>query len=380
MIRDVCNVLSAMRRSSIELFEWKREHVMKKRLPNKPDWAGLTTRSGSLPLTGIRLAHAVVKADYLIARNYALPSLGFLLQMDQIIDFRSSANLRLLNGASSILNDISQSSLTGRVGQGLSLLFAESQGYDFVGHLASNASVLAHVAASGSKRVADFMFENSAGDRMILESKATFSLHTNECSSVKTVLKQALKEQVDPWMAIVTPSPSKGFAVYSCLREMGNATPSSIVFVDPPGQKGGIQIELPLDWVRRQNYAAWLRVMGLRDAADRLRSASESAKIDRGPQEIGMRIANIQEREFAILWSIERPLAFLHTRFCIGVDAKALRAVSAAIQGSPNALLDYSPLRPDDVDREAPMSILSDGTIFGLISREDFAGAENFLL
>src|SRR5688572_16830671 len=96
--------------SSIELFEWNRPNVMMKRLPNNPVWSSFATHFATLPVTGIRLAHAVVKADYLIARNYALPSLGFLLQMDQIIDFGSSTNLRLLPGASSILNDVSQTS------------------------------------------------------------------------------------------------------------------------------------------------------------------------------------------------------------------------------------------------------------------------------
>jgi hypothetical protein len=366
--------------SSIELFEWNRQDVMKKRLPNKPAWASLANQSGSLPLTGMRLAHAVVKADFLIARNYVLPSVGFLLQMDQIIDFGSSANLRLLRGASSILNDVSQTSLTGRVGQGLSLLFAESRGYDFVGHLGSDASVLAHLAALGRRRAADFMFEDSTGDRMILESKATFSLQTNECSSVKTVLRQALKEQVDPWMGVVTPSPSKGFAVYSCLRETDNVTPSALVFVDPPGQKGSIQVELPSDWVRRQNYAAWLRVMGLRDAAVRLRSASEFSKIEGKPTETRMRIVTVQGRNFAVLRAVERPLSFRGTRFSVGMDVDALRAVSNAIQGSPDALIEYSPLRRDDVVRGAPMSILSDGTIFGLAPLKDFAGTEDFLL
>lgn len=105
MLKYVCNVMASMGPSAIDLYEWKRADVLKKRLSNKPLWSHLATSVGILPFTGIRLAHAVVKADYLIKRNFALPSLGFILQMDRIIDFGSSANIKLMPGASSILAD-----------------------------------------------------------------------------------------------------------------------------------------------------------------------------------------------------------------------------------------------------------------------------------
>jgi hypothetical protein len=374
-LRGLCNVLASMRAHSIEVFEWDRADVMLPRLPRDPIWSTYATSANALPVTGMRLAHSVVKADYLIARNYALPSLGFLLQMDEIMDFRTSGNLRLLPGASSILNDVSQTGLAARVRQGLSLLFAEQQGYAFVGHLASDPWVLSYVSTFGRQRVADFLFEDSAGDRMLLESKATFSLQNNECSRVKSVLKQALREQVDPWMGRIAPTPAKGFAIYSCLREAGNPTPSSITFVDPPPGKDDSPIELPSDWAKRHNYGGWLRAMGLRRAASRLRGDEENAG---EPENIRFRLAHIGARQFAVLppWLGRREYA---GQIAIGIDVAALRAISAAIQGAPDALLEYRPAALPETSVNA-QSILNDGTIFGLIDASSFDGVENFRL
>ena len=334
-------------------------------------------QAGILPLTGIRLAHAVVKADYLIKRNYALPSLGFLLQMDQIIDFGSSSNLRLMPGASSILADVTQSSLAGRVGQGLSILFAEARGYYFLGHLRSDPTVLTHLATTGSERVADFLFEHDDCSRMILESKASFTLEDNACTPIKRTLKKALSEQVVPWMGIVTPTPSKGYAPYSCLREVGNSTRSALIFVDPPGTAGeGPPVKLPEDWARRQNYAGWLRATGLPDAAGRLR-ASPDTKMAGEPIAVPMAVVAIGGKRYGVLTSFDRLPSM---RFAIGIEVDALRAISAAIAGSPAKLLEYQPQRREEGEQTEPLSILSDGTLFGLVHRKSFEQFEMFRL
>lgn len=381
MIGNICNVIAAAGNTSIELFEWSQLNIKKKRLANKPSWSTYGRSAGAMALTGIRLAHAVVKADYLIARNYALPSLGFLLQMDRIIDFSSTSNLRLFPGASSILNDVTQSSVVGRVGQGLSLLFAESRGYNFVGHLASDSSVVAHLStAAARERVADFLFEDSFNERMILESKATFSLLSNECTPVKTVLKKALIEQVDEWMRIVTPSPKKGYALYSCLRETGNPTASAIVFVDPPERRGDFNIELPADWVRRHNYAAWLRLMGLPDAADRLRAQPEWHKVDHTPTTVRFSIVDIGGREFAVRTARGRTKHLPHSLFVIGLEVNALRAISAAIGGSADELKAHSGQPGPQFDQASRLSIFRDGTVFGLVDLRSFKGNREFFL
>ncbi|SMC51193.1 hypothetical protein SAMN06297251_10381 [Fulvimarina manganoxydans] len=380
MLKYVCNVMASMGPSAIDLYEWKRADVLKKRLSNKPLWSHLATSVGILPFTGIRLAHAVVKADYLIKRNFALPSLGFILQMDRIIDFGSSANIKLMPGASSILADVTQSSLAGRVGQGLSILFAEARGYNFLGHLGSDPTVLAYLAATGSERVADFLFEHEDSSRMILESKASFTLEDNVCTPIKRTLKRALSEQVIPWLGAVTPTPSKGYAAYSCLRETGNSTRSAIVFVDPPGKEDdGPQVHLPKDWVRRQNYAAWLRVMGLHDASNRLKS-NRDTEITGGPSDVLMPVVAIDGRRYGILRLSEPSINLIEMSFVIGIEVGALRAISDSIAGEPKALIEYQPYRREEREQAEPLSILSDGTLFGLIRRKRVERIEVFRL
>lgn len=172
-------MLAPFRRNSIELYEWQRGDVLSaKKLPKGTKWESKATRNGELGLTGFRLAHAVMKADFLDHSQLVFPSIGFLLQVDRIIDFGSKSNLRLQQGASNSLGDIAQSSLTGRLGQGLSLLFAEAQGYHFVGHLESDPTVRQNFGRVGLKRVADFMFETQDQARMILESKAAVQFIT----------------------------------------------------------------------------------------------------------------------------------------------------------------------------------------------------------
>lgn len=380
MIWNICNVLASMRHNWIDLYEWQCADVQQRKLPANAEWSIFATNVGPMPLTGIRLAHAVIKADFLIARNYLLPSLGFLLQMDQILEFGSLSNLRFQTGARAGLADVTQSSTVGRLGQGLSLLFAERQGYNFVGHLASDPSVIASLPMMISKRVADFMFEGAAGDRMILESKATFSLADNLCSPVKTTLKNALEEQVIPWMSIIHPSPSKGYAVYSCMRETGNPTGSAIIFVDPPSSKGEFRIELPGDWARRRNYAAWLKVMGAWGAAERLEGLPTLEVGSQARRRTNFRIAKISGREFAIVPSLQRPALFKNMRFAIGMEVAALKAVEAAIDGSTDALLAYEASGATDIDPAIPLSILGDGTIFGVIDGGQIWSSKSFML
>jgi len=144
MILGLYRLMRASGSSSIDVFEWQRADVMKKRLPNNPQWCEFASPKAKLLFSGWDLAHAVVKTDFLVERNLILPGIGFLLQMDQVLDFPPPSNLRHAPGAANVLNDFTQTSVTGPVGQGLSMLFAHSRGYAFVGHLGSDAAVRAY--------------------------------------------------------------------------------------------------------------------------------------------------------------------------------------------------------------------------------------------
>lgn len=58
------------------------------------------------------------------------------------VDFQSAANLSLVSGSPATLNDFTRTSLSGRLAQGLSILFAHENDYCLVGHLASDPAVL----------------------------------------------------------------------------------------------------------------------------------------------------------------------------------------------------------------------------------------------
>lgn len=398
MIRSLCNMLMAFGQKSVEVYEWDRHTIVGGRLDDHAAWVNVTNPRAQLQFTGWELAHAVVKADFVTSGNYGLASLGFLFQMDRILDFTSSPNLRLATGAARAMNDVTKTSVIGRVGRGLSILFAQSLDYRFACHLATLPEVGTWLAANRStkegKKVADFLFENGAGHRMILESKATFTLDTNNPIAVKGKLRPALMKQVEPWMPRINPAALKGFAVHSALRERG-AAPSAIAFVDP--EEDGPAGEAS-NSVRRKNYAAWLAVMGIRGGADRLRGTQGEDELDPTPAELI--VAEVGGREYALIsvdevvfppvvikerWPYHRPTnAFGDSRlvphlFAIGLEIEGARAVQKALQGNDQALLAYRPNMDGEEPADEPRSIFPDGTFFGLIRLDEIRGSEQFV-
>lgn len=368
--RYICGWLLAARNTqSIEVYEWSETDIRAKKLPNGSLWANLAQPNPPLLFNGWELAQAVIKADFLINRNSLLPSLGFLLHLESIVDFRRATDLRLVPGSPATLNDITRTSLTGRLAQGLSILFAQQKGYRFAGHLASDPAVQAHLASIKSKtktkRVADFLFEGVNNNRMILESKGSFSQADNNPSKIKRELKNALEGQVDYWMSKIVPSATKGFAVYSCLREAGNLTPSALIFVDPPTKTDPNPIELPETWVRRRNYAAWMRVMGFDKAAAELREGVRD-----GRRSVSLPVMTIEGRRFVMSMS---SLFWHHTRrwLCAGLDVSAMTAIGRSLRGDDSYLMALDETLSTD-GTEVPLSnrnwsIFPDGSFFGLV-------------
>lgn len=379
MLGGIGTILAALGTSSIDVYEWAQADVRKMRLQNGPIWGNLTKPRPKVQFSGWQLAHAVTKADYLVERDLLLPGLGFLLQIDRIIDFSAGPNLRLAPGGAATLSDFTRTSLSGRVGQGLSLLFAQSKGYNFVCHLASDASVASHMASLSKKtKAADFLFERTGGERMILESKASFSQAKNDPTPIKSTLKAALTGQVDYWMARIDPPASKGFALYSCLRESGNAVPSALIFVDPPEQPTRQPVEIPKGQVRRSNYAAWLKAMGLTETAQALAQPRRHER-----RELELPIIQIGARQFAV-----SAHTFPHNGkhwLGTGLEVSALKAISAALDGEDGQLLAYDGSLAGGLDVATATaesgSIFPDGSYFGAFdARVDFLGYQSFLL
>lgn len=365
LLQAILDFVQTLGTTSIEVYEWSETDVRLKRLPNSPNFAEFTQKKASLIFNGWRLAHAVVKADYSDRRNLNMPGLGFLLQAGNILDFGASS-IALQKGASTALNDFSLTSLSGRVGQGLAILYGQSLGLKFAAHLRS------HVASTGAMQVndamADFLFANDHLTALI-ESKGSFTLQANNPTSIKSVLKGALEKQIDPWMASLTPVPDNGYVIYSCLREKSWG-PSAIFIVDPPGSAGdGWQIRLTPDQVRRENYGTWLRAMGLNDAARRLIDPNSKKK---GAREERFFLQEVNGRTYAYRNSYNFPLCYTgYSVPMLGIDFGVLQAISEVLQ-SANAR--QSELRVE-LPEQTPeiqdgVSIFPDGSVFGYVNRK----------
>lgn len=368
MLGSLWRLARSLGQTSIEVYEWQEGDVRRRRLPNSPDIKLLTKRCPNLAFNGWSLAHAVVKADYLDRRSLAMPGLGFLLQAEGLLEL-GKAPLQLKPGASKALNDVSATSLSGRVGQGLAILYGHSLGFEFAAHLRSHVHGLPSGSAGAAHKdeaMADFLFASKHGT-ILVESKGSFALRENDPSAVKSVLKDALTKQVDPWMNHLKPAPSNGFVVYSCLREP-SWVPSAIFVVDPE-ESGGEEQGVPFtqENVLRENYAAWLRAMGLSGAAARLLGTAASQE-SRQAEAVLFVIAEVDGRQFAFrendygwpdnLWHQRPPV--------VGIDLAVLRAISGAISGSNVNFADaLRELHMPRSENRGQASIFPDGSVFG---------------
>ncbi len=373
VFRGLLELIWSVGSTSIEVYEWNQVDVRKRRLPNAPRLDKLSTKHRDLSFSGCSLAHAVVKADYMDRRNLTMPGLGFLLQACSVIDFDKSP-IELKSGASKALNDSSLSSMSGRVGQGLAILYGHRLGLKFTAHLRSHVESLP-AGNSGllhkNEAMADFLFADDQ-KTVIIESKGSFSLRENDPSPIKAVLKAALQDQVDPWMIYLQPTPSNGYVTYSCIREAGSE-PSAMFVVDPEG--GSLEssdVPLSVEQVMRENYGAWLRAMGMTDSAERLLNSLSDV---RGAVEYSFLIVDVEGRKFAFPDGSLSFMPFYYSPWQwkgiwigIGLDFLVLQAISSAIQ-SKDILLQKLLVSSSDI-RELSYrnaSVFPDGSIFGQI-------------
>lgn len=367
LLGGILHFIQSLGHTSIEVHEWQEADVRKARLPNAPNINKLAAKQPNLTFSGWSLAHAVVKADYLDKRNLAMPGLGFLIQASNLIDFGKSP-IALREGASKALNDFSLTSLSGRVGQGLAILYGHRRGWKFTAHLRSYVAQLP-AGSAGTKHLddamADFLFADNT-QTILVEAKGSFTQKDNNPTDIKSVLKGALKSQIDPWMKYLHPAPSNGYVVYACVREK-SWDPSAVFVVDPEGaEKPEADVPFSPDQVMRENYGAWLRAMGLTEPGERLVRPNVPTDA-RAPSEVTFFISSIDGREYAFR---DEPFGWpLHSGWFVpamGLDLQALKAISAAIQ-RPDAslaeLLRDAP--PPTPERQDALSMFPDGSVFG---------------
>lgn len=371
------------KRSSLPIHELAKAKVEKPRGHIRP----LPKASGDLRFGSWRLAHAIKKADCLrwpTAHIQWVGATGFLTENSHLFDW-SASECSLNKGMSSFYADFVGTGIAGRIAQGVALLFLEEKGYAYVGRFETEwkqrAATQNRQWPADKTKAPDFILENAQHEWVLAESKGGFST-----PGTKPPIKGALKDglsQLDGWDKYIDPQPIKSFAIGTFLRESGDTSneTSLIAFVDPEPGAPESPVEFPPDVVRRANYASWLSLMGLDEAAARLRGGEgepqryELPLITVGGRQYAISIASVTLRQPDVssreFWRDFRDWLFwLFFRFrdgidieLVGLDLMVLRAMSSVIQ--PDSISGMMALEP--FERRDEPADLSGGTFYGSI-------------
>lgn len=367
-------------RSNLPVHELAKAKVEKPHGRTRP----LPKASGKVQFSAWRLAHAVKKADCLrwpTAPIRWVGATGFLLENGHLFDWTAS-EWCLNEGMASFYADFSGSGMAGRIAQGMALLFLEDKGYAYVGRFETEwtqrAATQNRQWPVGKTKAPDFIAENAQKEWVLAESKGGFS-SPGKKPPIKGALKDGLT-QLDGWDKFISPQPIKSFAIGTFLRETGDTSneTSLIAFVDPEPEIPENPVEFPRDAVRRANYASWLSLMGLDEAAIRLRGGDgepqryELPLLTIGERQYAVSIASVMprhrdlsSREFWRDWPFW-PFPWLRDGIdieLVGLDLKVLRALSSATQ--PAAASELMALEPSE-RRDTPTD-LGGGTFYGSV-------------
>ncbi|WP_152505132.1 MULTISPECIES: hypothetical protein [Stappiaceae] len=347
----------------------------------------LPKASGTVNFSAWRLAHAVKKADCLrwpSAPIRWVGATGFLLENGHLFDWDAS-EWCLNEGMSNFYADFAGTGLAGRIAQGMALLFLEDTGYAYVGRFETEwrkrATTQNRQWPADKTKAPDFIAENARQEWVLAECKGGFSTPGRK-PPIKGALREGLT-QLDGWDKYITPQPIKSFAIGTFLRETGDTSgeTSLIAFVDPEPEISENPVEFPRDAVRRANYSSWLSLMGLDDAATRLREDEEEPRryefplLSVGGRQYAVSIASVAPRYPDLssrkFWREFRDWPFWPFPWfrdgidieLVGLDLKVLRALSSAVQ--PAGASELMALEPSE-RRDTPAD-LDGGTFYGSV-------------
>lgn len=378
-------------RSNLPVHELAKAKVEKPHGRTRP----LPKASGNVQFSAWRLAHAVKKADCL--RWPAAPirwvgATGFLLENGHLFDW-NAGEWCLNEGMSNFYADFAGTSIAGRIAQGMALLFLEDNGYAYVGRFETEwkqrAATQNRQWPTDKTKAPDFIAENAQQEWVLAESKGGFSSPGKQ-PPIKGALRDGLT-QLDGWDKYITPQPIKSFAIGTFLRETGDTSgeTSLIAFVDPEPEVPENPVEFPRDAVRRANYASWLSLMGLDDAATRLRGGEgepqryEFPLLTVGGRQYAVSIASVMPRQPDLssrdFWRDFRDWPFWPFPWfrdgidieLVGLDLKVVRALSSAMQSADaSALIALEPSGRRDMPADLYGgtfygSVFSDGSLLG---------------
>ncbi len=336
-----------------------------------------------LSFKGIQLAHAIVKADcYHRDRFEWFMAWCFLIQHHQVFDWNST-ELRLNPGARNLYFDFVQTTLTGRVGNGLTLLLANHLGFPFQAHftthLANNPPVGAPVLPT---QAPDFIC-GTVANQAIFESKGSFP-GAGSRGDVSGDLHQG-RTQIGNWPTLL--GIAKSYACASYVRESGDldAEGSMVCFVDPEGDNDRPLIEFPPVQMLRDNYAAWFVAMGLPDVAARLRSGDSGGRVShrfvilRFDPNVGDRMSIAFPADQNVEHEIRKVLGqnFEMPRF--GIEHEVLLGIADLERGRIYEVFGEQ-LLPESTSQSdtdgGSYSLFPDGTFLGAIPRYSLENAE----
>ncbi|MCB1045389.1 MAG: hypothetical protein KDC35_20775 [Acidobacteria bacterium] len=307
-------------------------------------------------------------------------------------------NFRRRDRSAFALEDFAWSGFAGRVGEAVAFLAMVKKGYKYwdrcatVWEIAARQANITHedqlkvaisVGQSGKPVLEpDFILENDEGDVAIMEAKGSF-VNPNEINkNDKKELRHAL-DQIDAWASVISPSPSKNYAILTLLRQETDPhkDPSLVVVVDPPGRNNINlpSVELPRDLIKRCNFASWLEGMGFYRSAKALRNCEETQT-----EELIFRTKKVGNHTFAIRrigYEYFEPIDFFHHRrgligtkpMVMGIEVETLHSISASIRNIDN-MFTTEPLAFEDIEKYETGSIMSDGTFLGVIEDTERLG------
>ena len=376
-------------RSCLPVYEFSEHDVEQPRREISPRLAQPTAE---LPVDAWRLAHAVKKADcarWPTSRILWPTVTGFLLENIYLFDWNSK-NLRLSSSMSDFHADFSGTSLSGRIGQGMALLFLEDRGYSYLGRFTT-----LYPECSRDSKTPDFVVENNSKDRVLAESKGGF-MRLDDSPGIKDRFRKALT-QLRGGHEWLSSGVDRGFAIGTFLREIGDRRyPSLTAYVETDLGKPRGSIDLPPDAILRANYAAWLSMMGLDGPAFRLRAREgrpqprQLPRLALGKREYVVAIASIRPsyrhhahdpdlRRLVREW-MGPPIGFWHDGVSvelIGLDLEVVHRLEATLRESVlQATMEVGPAERHDVLEEFEGgefrgSVFSDGSLIGEISTRD---------
>jgi hypothetical protein len=323
----------------------------------------------------------------------------------------NTPNLRLASTGRLHLEDFAESGLAGRVGEATAYLTMIDNGYVYWDRCstiwdraaarssmthkeqARVAGVLSRAMKSGKPtKEPDFLFEKQSREVALMEAKGSFVDPARDVPSTKADLQQALK-QLAGWSAVITPRPSKSYAIGTYLREENDPSgdPSLVAFVDPPAPaESDTRAEgEPRDVIRRCNYGAWLIGMGLVQAGRALRELRRKRITP-----VDMPVARIGARDVAVSvvgWKLNPsllaglsidpwrmmhwPHRFRGAALVMGIETsvlqhlrEALADIQVPVAGSRTDEAQLGDVSPTGV--EAQGSFMPDGTYFGMLDED----------